>query len=450
MKRFLKIFTVMVAAVSLASCLKNQDDVFDEPGAIRMQEAIKAYKDTLGASTNGWILQYYPNHKYAPSIGGLNYWLKFDNDQTVEVWTNYQFGGGKVTVSLYDIISDQGPVLTFNTYNNIMHYFTTPSSNFYQGAESDYEFVILGYSDGCFKLKGRKYGSIMYLNRIEDSNASTEDAINDYFQKAMGFVGKIIRDGKYYAFKGVDTAAVMMIQNYKLAFVDYSAPKDTISELFTETAKGYDLQHPVEVAGWKIRRLVLNYDEGSFDCIDEGAEDARFVYTQKPDFYKKYDEYLGDYWFVGSMLTFDVGGGTKKILDSVKVTLNEVKGHKYYTSDLVMKKGSDGEPDTPVTIKLQYDPFFGCLCMMPQPLDYKNDYYLVGETGKGLIPYEYATMALTEVNEHNVYEANYNYSLILGFKFIKFIDASRQMISIHTPYDWRLEGRTFHSLRKIE
>ncbi|MDY6377120.1 MAG: DUF4302 domain-containing protein [Bacteroidales bacterium] len=450
MKRFLKIFTVMVAAVSLASCLKNQDDVFDEPGAIRMQEAIKAYKDTLGASTNGWILQYYPNHKYVPSIGGLNYWLKFDNDQTVEVWTNYQFGGGKVTVSLYDIISDQGPVLTFNTYNNIMHYFTTPSSNFYQGAESDYEFVILGYSDGCFKLKGRKYGSIMYLNRIEDSNASTEDAINDYFQKAMGFVGKIIRDGKYYAFKGADTAAVMMIQNYKLAFVDYSAPKDTISELFTETAKGYDLQHPVEVAGWKIRRLVLNYDEGSFDCIDEGAEDARFVYTQKPDFYKKYDEYLGDYWFVGSMLTFDVGGGTKEILDSVKVTLNEVKGHKYYTSDLVMKKGSDGEPDTPVTIKLQYDPFFGCICMMPQPLDYKNDYYLVGETGKGLIPYEYATMALTEVNEHNVYEANYNYSLILGFKFIKFIDASRQMISIHTPYDWRLEGRTFHSLRKIE
>lgn len=70
MKRFLKIFTVMVAAVSLASCLKNQDDVFDEPGAIRMQEAIKAYKDTLGASTNGWILQYYPNHKYV-NIGGL-------------------------------------------------------------------------------------------------------------------------------------------------------------------------------------------------------------------------------------------------------------------------------------------------------------------------------------------------------------------------------------------
>lgn len=449
MKRFLKIFTVMVAAVSLASCLKNQDDVFDEPGAIRMQEAIKAYKDTLGASTNGWILQYYPNHKYAPSIGGLNYWLKFDNDQTVEVWTNYQFGGGKVTVSLYDIISDQGPVLTFNTYNNIMHYFTTPSSNFYQGAESDYEFVILGYSDGCFKLKGRKYGSIMYLNRIEDSNASTEDAINDYFQKAMGFVGKIIRDGKYYAFKGVDTAAVMMIQNYKLAFVDYSAPKDTISELFTETAKGYDLQHPVEVAGWKIRRLVLNYDEGSFDCIDEGAEDARFVYTQKPDFYKKYDEYLGDYWFVGSFLTFSVEG-TKEILDSVKVTLNEVNGHKYYTSDLVMKKGSDGEPNTPVTIKLQYDPFFGCLCMMPQPLDDEKTYYLAGMTGTGLTINEFATLALTENNEKDVYRANLNYSFIAGFKFIKFIDASHQMISINTPYDWIIEGHTFHSLRKIE
>lgn len=448
MKRFLKIFTVMVAAVSLASCLKNQDDVFDEPGAIRMQEAIKAYKDTLGASTNGWILQYYPNHKYV-NIGGFNYWLKFDNDQTVEVWTNYQFGGGKVTVSLYDIISDQGPVLTFNTYNNIMHYFTTPSSNFYQGAESDYEFVILGYSDGCFKLKGRKYGSTMYLNRLEDSNASTDDAINDYFQKAMGFVGKTVKDGRYYAFKGTDTAAVMMIQNSELAFVDYSAPEDTISELFTETAKGYDLQHPVEVAGWKIRRLALNYDEGSFDCIDEGAEDARFVYTQKPDFYKKYDEYLGDYWFVGSFLTFSVEG-TKEILDSVKVTLNEVNGHKYYTSDLVMKKGSDGEPNTPVTIKLQYDPFFGCLCMMPQPLDDEKTYYLAGMTRTGLTINEFATLALTENNEKDVYQANLNYSFIAGFKFIKFIDASHQMISINTPYDWIIEGHTFHSLRKIE
>ncbi len=448
MKRFLKIFTVMVAAVSLASCLKNQDDVFDEPGAIRMQEAIKAYKDTLGASTNGWILQYYPNHKYV-NIGGFNYWLKFDNDQTVEVWTNYQFGGGKVTVSLYDIISDQGPVLTFNTYNNIMHYFTTPSSNFYQGAESDYEFVILGYSDGCFKLKGRKYGSTMYLNRLEDSNASTDDAINDYFQNAMGFVGKTVKDGRYYAFKGTDTAAVMMIQNSELAFVDYSAPEDTISELFTETAKGYDLQHPVEVAGWKIRRLALNYDEGSFDCIDEGAEDARFVYTQKPDFYKKYDEYLGDYWFVGSFLTFSVEG-TKEILDSVKVTLNEVNGHKYYTSDLVMKKGSDGEPNTTVTIKLQYDPFFGCLCMMPQPLDDEKTYYLAGMTGTGLTINEFATLALTENNEKDVYRANLNYSFIAGFKFIKFIDASHQMISINTPYDWIIEGHTFHSLRKIE
>ena len=449
MKRFLKIFTVMVAAISLSSCLKNQDDVFDEPGAIRMQEAIKAYKDTLGAAANGWILQYYPNHKYVPSMGGFNYWLKFDNDQTVEVWTNYTFGGGKVTGSLYDIISDQGPVLTFNTYNNIMHYFTTPSSNFYQGAESDYEFVIQGYSDGCFKLKGRKYGSTMYLNRLEDSNTSTDDAVYDYFQNSMGFVGKTVKDGRYYAFKGTDTAAVMMIQNFELAFVDYSAPNDTISELFTETAKGYDLQHPVEVAGWKIRRLALNYDEGSFDCIDEGAEDARFVFTQKPDFYKKYDEYLGDYWFVGSILNLSMGG-SKEIRDSVKVTLNEVKGHKYYTSDMVMKKGSDGEPNTPVTIKLQYDPFFGCICMMPQPLDDEKNYYLAGMTNTGLTTNGYASLALTELNEPNVYEPNFNYSLILGFKFIKFIDASHQMISIYTPYDWCVEGHTFYSLRKIE
>lgn len=117
---------------------------------------------------------------------------------------------------------------------------------------------------------------------------------------------------------------------------------------------------------------------------------------------------------------------------------------------MVMKKGSDGEPNTPVTIKLQYDPFFGCICMMPQPLDDEKNYYLAGMTNTALTTNGYASLALTELNEPNVYEPNYNYSLILGFKFIKFIDASHQMISIYTPYDWCVEGHTFNSLRKIE
>ena len=112
-----------------------------------------------------------------------------------------------------------------------------------------------------------------------------------------------------------------------------------------------------------------------------------------------------------------------------------------------MKKGSDGEPNTPVTIKLQYDPFFGCLCMMPQPLDDEKTYYLAGMTGTGLTINEFATLALTENNEKDVYRANLNYSFIAGFKFIK---SSHQMISINTPYDWIIEGHTFHSLRKIE
>ena len=49
-----------------------------------------------------------------------------------------------IMTSQYDIISDMGPVLTFNTYNAILHYFTEPKgSSDVDGMAGDYEFVFM-------------------------------------------------------------------------------------------------------------------------------------------------------------------------------------------------------------------------------------------------------------------------------------------------------------------
>ena len=64
--------------------------------------------------------------------------------------------GSMVTSSSYDVISDRGPVITFNTYNMIMHYLASPSMSNVEGEQGDYEFVITKTTQDSIYVKGKK------------------------------------------------------------------------------------------------------------------------------------------------------------------------------------------------------------------------------------------------------------------------------------------------------
>ena len=80
--RFNRILPAMLIALSatlLQSCLKDQEDIFDEPTSLRVQEVLDNTKKVLTSSDNGWVFEYYPdrNIKY----GGYIYTVKFDDAQ---------------------------------------------------------------------------------------------------------------------------------------------------------------------------------------------------------------------------------------------------------------------------------------------------------------------------------------------------------------------------------
>ncbi|MDE6986146.1 MAG: DUF4302 domain-containing protein, partial [Bacteroides acidifaciens] len=173
LNRTLLYILAMLPALLLQSCLKNQEDIFDAPSSIRMQEMLDNTKKILTSSEEGWIFDYYPD-RYL-SYGGFVYTVKFDNQ---EATVGSELAPGVFESSLYKMTNDNGPVLSFDSYNTLMHFFSTPSSSHYEGYDGDFEFIIMEATDDLITLRGKRTGNEMYLRRLTKTAADYINAIS--------------------------------------------------------------------------------------------------------------------------------------------------------------------------------------------------------------------------------------------------------------------------------
>jgi hypothetical protein len=160
-----KILLFIVFPLLMQSCLFEEENYFEEPASARIEEKITETKNVLSSQSNGWILHYFPRL----SLGGHNYAISFSGEQakiaceSKVVGTSVNVGDPNYTDScLYDIIPEQGAILTFNTYS-IMHQFRNPSSAAYQGLGGDYEFILTSVKPDEIGLKGKTTGNTMRM-----------------------------------------------------------------------------------------------------------------------------------------------------------------------------------------------------------------------------------------------------------------------------------------------
>ena len=151
MKKF-NIFLVLT--LLLSACTYRIDDVFDQSSAIRVREEIARTGEILAGAQNGWVMEYYAATKY----GGYNILCKFNEDNTVAVQS--EIFGEKVVTSHYKVDQSQGVVLSFDEYNEIFHYFSTPANpdgigTNGEGMLGDFEFRVLSVSAEEILLEGK-------------------------------------------------------------------------------------------------------------------------------------------------------------------------------------------------------------------------------------------------------------------------------------------------------
>lgn len=163
----------VVAVATTASCSREEDDIWDRSAAERLDDARNTDLATLCAATNGWEMLYFTANDNVSR--GLNFLMKFNADGSVTIAAKNSDTGNDYTeeTSTYDVISDDGPVLTFNTYNTLFHRYADPDPDQTQdtdgvGDGGDYEFKIMSINNDMIYMRGKKHGLEVYMYRLAD------------------------------------------------------------------------------------------------------------------------------------------------------------------------------------------------------------------------------------------------------------------------------------------
>lgn len=158
-------------AATFAACSRDEESLFDKPAAIRAQEAIDNAFDVLTSAENGWEMAYFPNLE--ASAKGYNMVLKFSKNGNVSVTAkNSATTANKImtdTASTWAVKSDYGPILTFDTYNDVFHAFSDPKEDG-AGHLGDYEFLILKATPELVLLKGKKHSAYTVMRPMKNTD----------------------------------------------------------------------------------------------------------------------------------------------------------------------------------------------------------------------------------------------------------------------------------------
>lgn len=283
MKKIINSILIGAAVLGLSSCSLHDDtELFGEPAAERLEKAVAADKALLESASNGWELHLWTGKEY--SAGGYTYFMKFTNDKVT--MSGDIAPATMKTTSSYDVIADQGPVLTVNTFNEIFHYLAQPSMDDDDGEQQDYEFVIMRTTNDSIYLRGKKWGNHMVMTRMTEST-SWEDEINKIQQMDDDLMMT------FALVEGSDTLGNVSLSDDRiLTFTNKSGGYKKIP--YYVSTKGITLAKPLEVNGKALQEL--DYDADDMSLNPDGATAQGLKLSVKlPKNYMKYSEFAGDY-----------------------------------------------------------------------------------------------------------------------------------------------------------
>ncbi|MCF0196360.1 MAG: DUF4302 domain-containing protein, partial [Bacteroidaceae bacterium] len=165
-----KILYMCVAVATMLVGCKNDDKIFEDSAAQRLNKAEKKYSDLMTSAPHGWAFEYYPTSSV--DDGAWLYAMYFYKDGSVVVAGDPELDHTITSErSLWDITTDQGPVLSFSTYNNLIHMWSNPNADG-EGMAGDYEFCFVADDNEdaskVIMLRGKKRGLKSRLRMIDE------------------------------------------------------------------------------------------------------------------------------------------------------------------------------------------------------------------------------------------------------------------------------------------
>ena len=340
MKKILMFTTALgLMVATLPSCLKDDKANFSGSPATRLDEAVKVNKQILESAPNGWSLGYYAGRNY--SGPGFTLTLKFKDGKA------YIMGDNKdattVGVSEYDVVKDQGVVLTFPTYNGVIHELAGASQGYPEGLQGDYEFAILEANANFIRLRGKKWKNEMILTPIK--NQTQEEFIQKVFTIREGMT-----TNNYHFILGKDTlsAGEVNVDTRRLTAKINNVSYDLAYNL---TDTGLNLSSPIKIGAKEYSSFTWNEADKSFN----NGELSIRLYIPKS--HKSIDFWANKTW----ILQMDNPPGVRKRLVTT-LHLTAKPGSNTLEGELTFldKKYKIGA--------IPYDPSTGTISLIGQPI----------------------------------------------------------------------------------
>jgi len=253
-----------LAALAVVGCSPDTERVFGDSPILREQQAATAYAAILEQPEQGWAVDYYPGEL---EYGGIAYTATFTDgrvtlacEQTVN---NTQVDGRRYAAaepvsSHYSIVNGRGVMLSFDTYNALLHYWSQPSGTDYDGYAGDYEFTFVSASADSVVMRGVKHGNLLRMYPLSEPAA-------DYLQQVADMRGVLGSDVRKRLVADGTTVHVTAMENH-IEFTDADGQPGSMPYVYT--ADGLRFYSPLTFNGVSALELLLNRESMSLRSPD--------------------------------------------------------------------------------------------------------------------------------------------------------------------------------------
>lgn len=270
-----------LATIAFASCSRFQEeDLFEESAALRIEHNSDKLQEILVNAPQGWVMQYYTGRGVS-IFEGFNLFAKFEKDGKVTLAGNHRFlrdgNAGKYTEcsSLYELIREDGLVLAFNTWNDVLTPFVDPVAfwaapdNLYKdgaGMQGDQNLVVTFMSENELRFRGERYNGQI---RMVKADRDWQTYINDTEAMKSLITSKAL--DSYYITTGFETMYCVGLRDgrYRISErIKNPLKVDSISCCFTPT--GFRNERPDTLDGHLFQEFKMN-EEGTALVNEDGT-----------------------------------------------------------------------------------------------------------------------------------------------------------------------------------
>lgn len=314
-----------LSALSVCGCLFANEDVFEESASARMVNLIDDTRAALERHPEGWVLQYFCKEE----VGGYNFVVTFDG--TTARISCETAASDYSEECMWQIIKEDGAVLTFNTYSGLLQHFHEPSFSDVDGTGGDYEFRIQSVGeDDLITMIGKTGGATVRMFPLPDGFTSKSwlDSIAAIENKWNGdfyiYSSDYERIGGSTGHLGGKVLCITEGKNHTPASYTYKRSAVYLPD-------GFRLQNKLEIGGYYGQEFKLEGNE--FVATDgnirlSGNRLTPPTYEEMAGVWMlRYNNYFGKYLAKGVTVTTSRDGKTlylknlfsSKELDNVKL-----------------------------------------------------------------------------------------------------------------------------------